>query len=163
MSILWSSWDVKTRWEFFLSWWAVVLATVVYHGIRFLIHLVEDQMEGTLPLKVERTTGLHDSYQGSDEVNQPMIKESNPENARVGSVLPNVTVYEEKISVTKYLWFRLLHAVLSGLNYGLALLLMLVAMTFNPSLFLALMVGYCIGDFVFFSKMRKHSLADCHS
>lgn len=162
VSILWSSWDVKTRWEFFLSWCAVVLATVVYYGIRFLIHLVEDQMEGTPPLKVERTTG-NGSYQGSDEVNQPMITKPNPEIARVGSVLPDVMVYEEKISVAKYWWFRLLHAVLSGLNYGLALLLMLVAMTFNPSLFLALMVGYSIGDFVFFSKMRKHSLADCHN
>ena len=163
VSILWSSWDVKTRWEFFLSWWAVVLATVVYYGIRFLIHLVEDQMEGKQPVKVERTGGGNSSYQGNDEVNQPMFKEHNPENAsnRIGP--SNERVYEEKISVTKYLWLRVLHAVLSGLNYGLALLLMLIAMTFNPSLFLALMVGYSIGDFVFYSKMRKHSLADCHN
>ena len=47
---------------------------------------------------------------------------------------------------------RLLHAALSGLNYGLAMMLMLVVMTYNPNLFVALVVGYAIGDYYFFIK-----------
>ena len=159
VSILWSSWKVQTRWEFFLSWLAVVLATVVYYGVRFLIHLIEDQMESSASVTVRDNRGSNNSssYQGN-EVNQPMFPKDN-ENAGLVEDAPA----HKDISVTKYLWLRLLHAVLSGLNYELALLLMLVAMTFNPSLFLALMTGYSIGDFVFYSRMRKHSLADCHS
>jgi hypothetical protein len=160
VSILWSSWKVKTKWEFFLSWWAVVLATVIYYGVRFLIHLIEDQMESSASVTVRDVRGSNNSpsYQGNNEVNQPMF----PKDDEHADLVEDAPAHKD-ISVTKYMWLRLLHAVLSGLNYGLALLLMLVAMTFNPSLFLALMTGYSIGDFVFYSKMRKHSLADCHS
>ena len=64
---------------------------------------------------------------------------------------------------SRYFLLRLLHSILSGLNYGMALMLMLVAMTFNPLLFLALVIGFSIGDFVFFVKMRpQSSLSDCH-
>lgn len=56
---------------------------------------------------------------------------------------------------------RILHALLSGLNYGVALLLMLIAMTYNPGLFLALIFGYAVGDFLFFSKTR-YSVYECH-
>jgi hypothetical protein len=66
------------------------------------------------------------------------------------------------LSPWRYFWFRVLHAVLSGLNYGLALLLMLIAMTYNPSLFMALIVGYSFGDFIFFAQMRPASLSECH-
>jgi hypothetical protein len=63
----------------------------------------------------------------------------------------------------RYLLLRLLHSVLSGFNYGLALLLMLIAMTYNPSLLIALIVGYIIGDFIFFARMRPQSSSvDCH-
>lgn len=69
----------------------------------------------------------------------------------------------EAASPAQYMMLRILHAVLSGLNYGVALLLMLVAMTFNPSLFVALMFGYGVGDFIFFTWTRPSSVAqDCH-
>ena len=66
------------------------------------------------------------------------------------------------MSPWRYFWFRVLHSILSGLNYGIALLLMLIAMTYNPSLFLALIVGYALGDFLFFSQMRPSSFSECH-
>ena len=43
---------------------------------------------------------------------------------------------------------KLLHALLSGIRYGLSLMQMLVAMTFNPSLFVALIVGRVIGEYM---------------
>jgi hypothetical protein len=36
---------------------------------------------------------------------------------------------------------------------------MLVAMTYNSGLFIALVLGYGIGDFLYFSR-REHSLLD---
>lgn len=63
---------------------------------------------------------------------------------------------------SRYFLLRLLHSIMAGVNYGIALLLMLIAMTFNPSLFLALVVGYTIGDFLFFARMRPQSPSDCH-
>lgn len=62
----------------------------------------------------------------------------------------------------RYIMLRLLHSILSGLNYGVALLLMLVAMTYNPSLFIALMIGYAVGDFLFFARTRPSSITECH-
>lgn len=46
-------------------------------------------------------------------------------------------------------WCRLVQAVFSGLLYGYALLLMLVAMAYNPGLFLSLMAGWVIGELLF--------------
>jgi hypothetical protein len=45
---------------------------------------------------------------------------------------------------------KIINGIIACLKFGLSLLLMLVAMEFNPSLFLALVVGYLIGDYVFY-------------
>jgi hypothetical protein len=63
---------------------------------------------------------------------------------------------------------RIIHAFMSAVIYGLALLLMLVAMTYNVGLFLALLVGYFLGDLLFFSMGIQSNYAnsnlqqDCH-
>lgn len=70
---------------------------------------------------------------------------------------------ERLLGPSNFLLLRLLHSVLSGYNYGVALVLMLIAMTFNPSLFLALVIGYALGDFIFYAKMKPQSSSiDCH-
>ena len=48
---------------------------------------------------------------------------------------------------------RLLHAFVAAIMYGFALMLMLVAMTFNPNLFISLMIGYGVGDLLFYPSM----------
>lgn len=60
--------------------------------------------------------------------------------------------------------YRLLHAILNSLTYALALLLMLVAMTYNSALFIALVLGYGVGDFIFFAEipMNERGIGDCH-
>lgn len=58
---------------------------------------------------------------------------------------------DENLNFTRprgWLMVKLLHSFMSSLKYGLGLMLMLIAMTFNPSLFLALMIGYLIGDYI---------------
>lgn len=55
-----------------------------------------------------------------------------------------------KVLLSRLPWRqRLAHAVLSGLLYAYALLLMLAAMTYNPGVFLALVGGYIVGEFAF--------------
>eukprot|EP01035_Chromulina_nebulosa_P022251 gene22251-28822_t len=44
---------------------------------------------------------------------------------------------------------KAIKSLVSAVKYGLSVMLMLVAMTFNPSLFLALFVGYWVGDMMF--------------
>ena len=63
----------------------------------------------------------------------------------------------------------LLHAFLSAFAYALALLLMLVAMTYNSLLFLSLVAGYFAGDYLFYiaiaTKSARFAAADeysCH-
>jgi Ctr copper transporter family len=43
---------------------------------------------------------------------------------------------------------KLIHSTIAAFNYGLSLMLMLVAMTFIPSLFLALFIGGVVGEYV---------------
>lgn len=57
---------------------------------------------------------------------------------------------------------RIMHAVLGGVSYGLAMLLMLVAMTYNPGLFVALIAGYTAGDFIFFRLSGSSPDSGCH-
>ena len=44
---------------------------------------------------------------------------------------------------------KMILGLLNAVKYAMSLFLMLVAMTFNPSLFLALFVGYWAGDMLF--------------
>jgi hypothetical protein len=47
------------------------------------------------------------------------------------------------------LLLRILHAIAHAFTYAMGLLLMLVAMTFNPGLFVVLICGYWVGDLLF--------------
>lgn len=170
--ILWDGWDIQTQWEFALSWFAVALAAVFYHALRFLIFLVEDYMHPPTSSSIiggNETLVTSEGYQRANTTDMDPKEEDLPQgmsassNLRTGnSSSHNVTTKKSGMSSTKKISFRILHATLAGLNYGLALLLMLVAMTYNPSLFMALIIGYGIGDFIFFTRMRPTSLQDCH-
>lgn len=58
---------------------------------------------------------------------------------------------------------RLAHALLSGLLYAYALLLMLAAMTYNPGVFLALMCGYIAGEFAFGTSLAAGGVGATHA
>ena len=183
-SILFTTWKVQTKWEFALSWFAVAIFAIMYHAFRFLIYTLEEHMYR--PYTESDTTNNngrgHPTVVSTAADQQPYHQLGDKGGGRggvgggEGDVEPNnasnnTTTSQremnsrtlEAISPTQYMMLRILHAVLSGVNYGVALLLMLVAMTFNPSLFVALMFGYAVGDFVFFSWTRPSSVAqDCH-
>lgn len=61
---------------------------------------------------------------------------------------------------------RLLLSLLSSIHYGLGLLLMLAAMTFQPWIFLAIVAGHGYGSFLFSSESvhapETYSDIECH-
>jgi hypothetical protein len=114
---------------------------VIYQSLRFLVFVVEDTMHPP-----------GSSYSTLESVERGGY--------RSAEAVP-LTNKEGVLSAEKYFWFRVLHSLLSAATYGLALILMLMAMSFNPSIFISLVAGYGLGDFIFFARMRPTSL-DCH-
>ncbi len=58
---------------------------------------------------------------------------------------------------------RLAHAALSALLYAYALLMMLAAMTYNPGVFLALVLGYAAGELAFGVSLVGGGVASAHA
>jgi hypothetical protein len=185
-TILFDFWKVETKWEFALTWFAIVALAVIYHAIRFLIYTLEEYMYKPVHASGSGSTGGaggssssssssssggggggggsamvgQEGYQRLPDDKDPELGVS-PDPTRGGGAAPTGSM--ESTAPSQYMLLRALHALISGFNYGVALLLMLVAMTYNPSLFLALMFGYALGDFIFFSWTRPASVAqDCH-
>ena len=166
-----ASWKCSTKLEFALSWFAVVFFAIIYHAVRFLVFTIEDSMFAESPSKdiSNRTGGQEDTQTnrellGYQHMNDNVTnKDNGRETERLNPTQGVSNEVRQQNEEYRYLLLRLLHSILSGINYGIALTLMLIAMTFNPSLFLALVIGYSIGDFIFFVRMRPQSSGvDCH-
>lgn len=41
LKLLWDSWDITEEWQFCLSWLAVFLAVVLYHGLHYVVFSLE--------------------------------------------------------------------------------------------------------------------------
>jgi len=117
--------------------------------MRFFIYTVEDFMDPNPRVNPLTSEQYRKGYQATNDDEEEKLDPSS--NNKIAILSP-----------WRYFWFRILHSILTGLNYGLALLLMLIAMTYNPSLFLALIIGYAFGDFIFFAQMRPSSFSECH-
>lgn len=169
--LLFDGWAVETKWEFALSCVAVVFFAVMYQAMRFLVYVVEDTMHpqadpsfSTLVESSLEGAGGGRMGRASDGGGYQLagIDAENPlTNTGASSATKRPVAAADELSSTRYIWLRLLHSLLSGLNYGLALLLMLLAMTYNPSIFISLISGYALGDFIFFARMRPSS-ESCH-
>lgn len=169
--LLFDGWAVETQWEFALSCVAVVFFAVIYQAMRFLVYVVEDTMHPQIDPSF--STLVESSLEGeghsvgggakgrTSDARGYQLAGTDPENPVASTTAPKRPTADDELSSTRYIWLRLLHSVLSGLNYGLALLLMLLAMTYNPSIFISLISGYALGDFIFFARMRPSS-ESCH-
>ena len=116
-----------------------MFATIFYHYIRYLIAQVDAQMEKESFRNIANSPEEAIFLRGKNSTFSSTAIHSN-----AGQL-------------------RLLHAFLSAVNYGLALMLMLVAMTYNPSLFVALVVGYGLGDYMFHIRIPSGSVENnCH-
>jgi hypothetical protein len=139
VSILFSSWTTSTVGEFVLAWFLVVLAAIAYHALRYVLAYTEDILKSN----VKKHRFPFDDWMGMDESTPPTTNDSaldsNSDDKRK----------RLQLTVRDRLRWRIFHALLSSCVYAWALLLMLIAMSYNSALFLALIVGYGIGNFIF--------------
>lgn len=133
LHLLFSSWNITNPWEFALSFFAVMAAVVVYHFLEYIIEIFE---KGIIENLKESNTALF---------NKDRVLTATVENFDESSSLLNYLQHRPRGWTTVKIFFGLI----SAMKYGLTLMLMLVAMTMNPSLFLALFLGYLLGDFLF--------------
>lgn len=129
LQLLFSGWNISERWQFALTWFAVLLAAMSLHILDCLLVSLRNSMITILKSEAQEISDVPGS------------------NAAVAVVTTDLVVQKTKRPIG---WqaVKIIHGLLSGMKYGLSLLLMLVAMTFNPSLFLALVIGYLVGDYV---------------
>lgn len=123
--LLFYGWDVNKQWQFTLTWFAVLTAVVV-------IHLLECAI---LSMK----TSMFQILQAQDETDDgdQTATESRP-----------TTKAGRRIRPYGWLVIKMILSIISGIRYALFLMLMLVAMTFNTPLFIALLFGYLAGDYI---------------
>ena len=161
LQILFTSWDVQTVPQYIASWFLIVLLCIVSHVLRYSVGIISLSIklkrEPTYMINnIKNTIGL--GFTSESSINSAAIDNSHLIDSsdkkkqnfidRVIDILKNRTL----------LFLRLIHALFTAINYGLSLLLMLVAMTYNPGLFLALVVGYFFGDLLTSSEMINRSI-----
>jgi hypothetical protein len=162
LKLLWESWDIQEEWQFALSWLAVFLAVVLYHALHFVIYSLEAVMrEKNTDLALApprpRKASDGDIELGSSSTDALTANEHHDSN-----LLESSNRHIHKVEFSDDSKIRIAHAILGGISYGLAMLLMLVAMTYNPSLLLALIFGYAVGDFIFFRLSGSSPDSGCH-
>ena len=124
VELLFAGWNVSQPWQFALTWFVVMFAAMSLHILDCASLSLRKSMIKIL-LNYEAVEAVEKCVDAT--VVFPIEKIKRP----VG-------------------WqaVKIIHGLLAGTSYGLSLLLMLVAMTYNPSLFLALFVGYIFGDYL---------------
>ena len=126
--LLFQGWDVRKRWQFALTWFLVVLAAMSLHYLECAYLSMKSSMMQVLR---KYTAALAEADCG------------------VVMVLEETT--DRAVRATRpHRWQRtkLCMGLLSGTRYAMTLFLMLTAMTFNPVLFVALVFGFFMGDYL---------------
>lgn len=117
LHLLFLGWDIKQPWQFALTWFAVAFAVAMYHYLECIAFCMRKAMGKTL-IELEGTVVNNaDGF-----INRPSRPNGWPT-------------------------IKLMFGTLMGMKFCLGLFLMLIAMTFNPSLFLAIFVGYIVGQY----------------
>ena len=129
--LLFRSYNIQEPYQFVLTWFMVMFAVVVNYIMRHVLIAMDRGMISAL--KSVRNETPIDSKSKSDVY----------ETVHVHG-MDGVFVERPKGWQT----LKLIHSTIAAFNYGLSLMLMLVAMTFIPSLFLALFIGGVVGEYV---------------
>lgn len=145
LTLLFSWIKITDVWQFVVVWCGVFLVAILYHYMKFWTSNIEAEILG------ERKAAV--LFGDLDDIN-----ESTFINKSAHKKYRKITPTNDEFSL------RLMHCLLVGVNYCISLLLMLVAMTYNSLLFIALILGYTTGDFLFFriKQAMFMSEADCH-
>jgi hypothetical protein len=131
--LLFEQWDISTNLEFMLSWFIVLLVAILLHAVNYHVSCIEFKL---LNWKSDF------SSLPSDDEGQPLV------------------IYSPKYNIFSY---RLAHSCGVGLLFALDMFLMLIAMQKYWSLFGALIIGYGIGDYIYFVHTpTKTNMSVCH-
>ena len=142
LQLLWSTWQIQTPWQFALSWLAVAACAVVYHLSECVLAALD---KANMKLLVRKGELVHlaernDAIADAEAAIGREVKQQQEHRAPTGmTYIPRPAGWAA---------VKLLRATVAAVRYLLGLMMMLVAMTFNPSLFLALVVGYLAGDYL---------------
>ena len=126
--LLLKGWDVREPWQFALTWFVVLLAAMSLHYLDCAYVSMKSSMMQVLQQYNAKMAEI-------DDEDIVVLERS------TGRVARSRRPVRWKIT-------KLCISLISGMRYAMTLFLMLTAMTYNPSLFLALVLGFFIGDFV---------------
>lgn len=129
--LLFRSYNIQEPYQFVLTWFMVMFAVVVNYIIRHVLITLDRAMISALK-SVKNGT--------------PSEQKAESDAYETVHVHGMDGVFVERPKGWQTL--KLIHSTIAAFNYGLSLMLMLVAMTFIPSLFLALFIGGVVGEYV---------------
>ncbi|CAL1706434.1 unnamed protein product [Somion occarium] len=140
--IVFRSWHISSTTAFVFSCLIVVALGVLYEWLR--------RAQSNLDVKIAASL----SAQGKGKGRSGVSGRSSPEvDSEEAGLLTGLRVVKEHTGTTVPLTARLTRAFLYGLTVFLSFFLMLVFMTYNAYLILAVVVGAAIGHFVFNPQM----------
>jgi hypothetical protein len=159
MQLVFDSWDIQTKTQYFFTWIFIVLAVVGWHGLKYV--------QSTIIEESIRKGALTYKSNNLDDIEYTTIKNSKLNSERQKFSSSQVLNAESSEQLKRLMMLRLIHSFITATSYGVALLLMLVSMTYNRGLFLALIIGYFLGDLLFFrynhASFRNYETEDqCH-
>ena len=159
MQLIFDSWDIQTKTQYFFTWLFIVLAVVGWHGLKYV--------QSTIIEESIRKGALTYKSNNLDDIEYTTIKNSKLNSEKQNFSSSQVVSAESSEQLKRLMMLRLIHSFITATSYGVALLLMLVSMTYNRGLFLALIIGYFLGDLLFFrynhASFRNYETEDqCH-
>jgi hypothetical protein len=120
LRLLFSFWNIQTKWQFGLSCLAVIIGCIGLHGIIFLRRYIK--------FLIMQRTSTHMMVEKPEDRTQLVLKK---------------TIKEGNIVGLKICYF-----FSTILFYFFILMLTLVTTTFNPWLFTSLIIGYSLGEMI---------------
>lgn len=123
LQLLFNGWNIETQWQFTLTLFAIFAGVTCLH----LVECASTSMKHSM-LQILR---LRDARKISDIGGHTSI-ELQPTGSRpFGWVL-----------------IKIIFGTISGIRFGLSLILMLIATSYNPSIFVVLVMGFFAGDYL---------------
>lgn len=131
IQLLFQGWNVQEPWQFALTFLAIVLMGATVHVLECVSLSMKNSMIATLIKSNNKPDMIGEDgsrFAVATETNDSQVKKMN--------------------RPTGWCGIKVINGVLAGLRYSLTLILMLVVMSFNPLLFMALLMGNFVGDFI---------------
>jgi hypothetical protein len=123
LQLLFRGWSIDTPWQFTLTWFAILILVACLH----LVECASTSMKHSMLQILSKRNKLKTSEAGDDSSDASEPTRSRP----FGWAL-----------------IKMIFGIISGIRYGLSLMLMLIATSYNPSIFVALVLGFFAGDFL---------------